>query len=268
MTDANFGTPRPIGTDLPDNQLFLLVDPADAFTAAHARLTSASEAAIAKANQRDKRMVTIPAGVALVVLLYCVLHGYLISGVILAGLVGWGAFWVAIMVGAAIREPARSVGQLAAAGAEEVKLALSGANRGRYQWIGRGTDFVGVFPDAGLAYYFGPATRWRHLILAGRQTIRQVRVNATTQVSQTSTSTTRHSRRFAVAPTRNVAVLSKGKSTTTHATLTSTHTSHVLEIQYQTAPGTSPAWLSVNFAEDGRLAEDWRLMISQIAGLA
>lgn len=172
------------------------------------------------------------------------------------------------MIGATIGEPGRLVGQLAAAGAAEAKLALSGVNRCRYQWIGRGTDFVDVFPDAGLTYYFGPATRWRHLLLAGRQTIRQVRVNTTTQVSQTSTSTTRHGRRFAVSPSRNVAMLSKGKSTTTHETSTTTHTSHVLEVQYQTAPGASPVWLSVNFGEDGRLAEDWRLMISQTAGLA
>lgn len=71
-----------------------------------------------------------------------------------------------------------------------------------------------------------------------------------------------------MAPTRNVAVLSKGKSTTTHQTSTTTHTSHVLEIQYQAGAGTAPAWLSVNFGEDGRLAEDWRLMIAQTAGLA
>ena len=119
-----------------------------------------------------------------------------------------------------------------------------------------------------MTYYFGPATRWQHLMLSGRQTVRQVRVNTTTQVSQTSTSTTHHGRRFAVVPTRNIAVLSKGKSTTTHETSTATHTNHVVEVQYQTAAGAPPAWLSVNFGEDGRLAEDWRLMIAQTAGLA
>ena len=65
-------------TGLPNNQSFLLVDTADAFTAAHARIASADEAATAKARRRNKRMVTIPAGIALVVLLYCAFHGYIV----------------------------------------------------------------------------------------------------------------------------------------------------------------------------------------------
>lgn len=170
---------------------------------------------------------------------------------------------------AAIGKPTDpTAAQLTAIGAEEVKRFVPLMNQGRYQWVRRDYDFVDVFPDTGFIYYFGPTTRWQHLMMAGRQTVRQVRVNATTKISQTSTSTTAHGRRFAVAPTRNVAVLSKGKSTTTQQTSTTTHTSHVLEIQYQAGPRTAPTWLTVDFADDGRLAEDWKLMIAQTEGLA
>lgn len=266
---SDFDIPRPIGTKVPDNQPYVLTGPANTFIDAHARVTAADEAIKAKVAKRETRMIAVPALIALAVLLYCVFHGYVVSGVILAGLVGCGAFVMAVMVSLVIGKPTDpTAGRYTAIGIDEVKRSLSLMNRGRYQWVGRGTDFVGVFPDTGFVYYFGPATRWRHLVLAGRQTVRQVRINATTQVSQTSTSTTLHGRRFAVAPSQNIAMLSKGKSTTTHQTSTTTHTSHVLEIQYQTETGTTPAWLSVNFGTDGRLAEDWRLMIAQTAGLA
>ena len=269
MSDGNFGIPRPIGTGLPDNQPFLMTTAAGVFVDAYARVTTAGEAFRARTAKRETRMITVPGLIALVTLLYCVFHGYIVSGVILAGLVGFGTFVIAAMIFGVIGKPVDpTAGQFTAIGVEEVKRSLLLMNRGRYQWVGRGNDFVGVFPDTGFVYYFGPATRWRHLLLAGQHTVRQVRVNATTQVSQTSTSTTEHGRRFAVAPARNVAILSKGKSTTTHQTSTVTHTSYLLEIQYQTGPGAQPAWLSVNFGTDGRVAEDWRLMIAQTAGLA
>ena len=268
MTGSNFGIPIPIGTGLPTGQPFLLTNAASSFVDAHARIAAGGEAFKAKVAKRETRLITVPGLIALATLLYCVFHGYVVSGVILAGLVGFGAFWILAIIPVVFGTPTDpTVGQLTAIGIEEVKRAVSVMNRGRYQWVGRGSDFIGVFPDTGFVYYFGPTTRWRHMLLAGRQTVRQVRVTATTQVSQTSTSTTQHGRRFAVAPSPNVAMLSKGKSTTTHQTSTTSHTTHVLEIQYQTEAGTAPAWLSVNFGADGRLAEDWRLLIAQTAGL-
>jgi hypothetical protein len=269
MTGSNFGIPHPIGTGLPADQPFLLTNAASNFVDAHARITAAGEAFKAKVAKRETRLITVPGLIALATLLYCVIHGYIVSGVILAGMVGFGAFWILAVIPVVVGTPTDpTAGQLTAIGVEEVKRSVSLMNRGRYQWVGRGSDFIGVFPDTSFVYYFGPATRWRHMLLAGRQTVRQVRVNATTQASQTSTSTTRHGRRFAVAPSPNIAVLSKGKSTTTHQISTTSHTTHVLEIQYQKETGTAPAWLSVNFGTDGRLAEDWRLMIAQAAGLA
>jgi len=268
MTKSNFGIPGTIGTGLPTGQSFLLTNAASNFVDAHVRITAAGEAFKAKVAKRETRLITVPGLIALATLLYCVFHGYVVSGVILAGLVGFGVFWISAVIPVVFGTPTDpTAGQLTAIGIEEVKRAVSVMNRGRYQWVGRGSDFIGVFPDTGFVYYFGPTTRWRHMLLAGRQTVRQVRVTATTQVSQTSTSTTQHGRRFAVAPSPNVAMLSKGKSTTTHQTSTTSHTTHVLEIQYQTEAGTAPAWLSVNFGADGRLAEDWRLLIAQTAGL-
>jgi len=269
MSDANFGIPRPIGTELRDNQAYLLTGAASSFIDAHARIVAAGKVVKARIDKRETRMVAVPGLIALATLLYCVFHGYIVSGVILAAIVGFGALCMAGLVSVVIGKPTDpTAAQLMAIGVEEVKRSVSLMNRGRYQWVRRDYDFIGVFPDTGFVYYFGPTTRWQHPVMAGRQTVRQVRVNTTTRVSQTSTSTTEHGRRYAVAPTRNVAVLSKGKSTTTHQTSTTTHTSHVLEIQYQAGAGAAPAWLSVDFAADGRLAEDWRLMIAQTAGLA
>ncbi len=269
MTGSNFGIPSPIGTGLPTDQPFLLTNAASNFVDAYARITATGEAFKAKVAKRESRLITVPGLIALATMLYCVFYGYVVSGVILAGLVGFDAFWISAMIPVVFGTPTDpTAGQLTAIGIEEVKRAVSVMNRCRYQWVGRGSDLVDVFPDAGFVYYFGPSTRWRHMLLAGRQTVRQVRVNVTTQVSQRSTSTTQHGRRFAVAPLPNVAVLSKGKSTTTHRTSTTSHTTHVLEIQYQAEAGTAPAWLSVNFGADGRLAEDWRLMIAQTANLA
>jgi len=269
MTGSNFGIPRPIGTGLPTEQPILLTHAASTFLDAHARIVAAGKVIKARIDKRETRMVAVPGLIALATLLYCVFHGYIVSGVILAAIVGFGALCLAGMVSAVISKPTDSTpAQLIAIGVEEVQRFAALMNRGRYQWVRRDHNFVGVFPDTGFVYYFGPTTRWQHLLMAGHQTVRQVRVNITTKISQTSTSTTEHGRRYALAPTRNVAVLSKGKSTTTHQTSTTTHTSHVLEIQYQAGAGTAPAWLSVNFGEDGRLAEDWRLMIAQTAGLA
>lgn len=269
MTGSNFGVPHPIGTGQAPDQSFLLIDAAGTFIDAHSRIMAAGKVVKAGMDRRERRLLTVPGLIALATLLYCVFHGYLVSGVILAVIVGCGAIWIAGLVSAVVGKPTDpTAAQLMAIGAEEVKRFVSLVTRGRYQWVGRDHNFLGVFPDTGFVYYFGPTTRWRHLLMAGRQTVRQVRVDATTKVSQTSTSTTKHGRRYALAPTRNVAMLSKGKSTTTHQTSTTTHTNHVLEIQYQARPGTAPAWLSVDFGEDGRLAEDWRLMIAQTAGLA
>ena len=269
MTGSNFGIPRPIGTGVPAERPVVLSHAASTFLDAHARIVAAGKVIKASTDRRETRMVAVPGLIALATLLYCVFHGYIVSGFILAAIVGFGALYLASMVSAVIGKPTDPTpAQLIAIGVEEVKRFVLLMNRGRYQWVRRDYDFVGVFPDTGFVYYFGPTTRWQHLMMAGRQTVRQVRVNATTKTSQTSTSTTEHGRRYAVVPTRNVAVLSKSKSTTTHQTSTTTHTNHVLEIQYQAGQGTAPVWLSVNFGEEGRLAEDWRLMIAQTAGLA
>ncbi|RYE91997.1 MAG: hypothetical protein EOO77_47390, partial [Oxalobacteraceae bacterium] len=191
MSNANFGIPRPIGTGLPDNQPYLLTDAASTFIDAHTRVMTTGETFKARVAKREARLITVPGLIALATLLYCLFHGYIVSGVILAGLVGFGAFWVTVLVSLVTGTPTDpTAGQLTAIGAEEVKRSVSLMNRGRYQWVGRGSDFIGVFPDTGFVYYFGPATRWRHLLMGGRQTVRQVRVNTTTQVSQTSTSTT------------------------------------------------------------------------------
>ncbi|RYE99098.1 MAG: hypothetical protein EOO77_36080, partial [Oxalobacteraceae bacterium] len=84
MSDANFGIPRPISTGLPDNQPYLLTSAASSFIDAHARIVAAGKVVKARIDKRETRMVAVPGLIALATLLYCMFHGYIVSGVIIA----------------------------------------------------------------------------------------------------------------------------------------------------------------------------------------
>lgn len=73
----------------------MLTGAASTFIDAHARIVAAGELAKARTSKREARMVTVPGLIALATLLYCVFHGYIVSGVILATIVGFGALCVA-----------------------------------------------------------------------------------------------------------------------------------------------------------------------------
>lgn len=154
--------------------------------------------------------------------------------------------------------------RLADARQKEVEHNLSSLKRGRYQWIRRNGDYLAAFTDAGLLYHFGSASGDRHWMLDASRAVKEVRVSTRTQTRMTTTSTTKHGRRLVVAPTDGFAVVGKGRSTTTSTTDTAVTTDYVLEIQIQTEAGATPSWIVVSFGSDGREAENWRLLVSQL----
>jgi hypothetical protein len=151
---------------------------------------------------------------------------------------------------------------LAAARQREVEHYLEALARGGYRWIRRNGEYLAVPSDAGLLYVFGSTNE--HMLIDATRTLRAVRVATHTHRQQTATTTTTHGRRLVVSTSGGAGMIGKGKSTSETAITETVTTEHVLEIQIQLAPGAQPAWLTMSFGEDGRSAEDWKLLVAQL----
>jgi len=146
----------------------------------------------------------------------------------------------------------------------EVESYLTGLNQGRYQWIQRGGDYLALLADAGLLYYFGSVSKDQHVLLEPQRTVLQVSVAAEQHVSERTITKTTHGRRPIFMPSQHIGILGKGTSKTETTTQTSVTTTYTLDIQIQLASGQQPVWITLPFGLDGKGADNWKTLVSQL----
>lgn len=253
---------------MPNGVASLLVEPTSSvIDARRDEQASARQLAAARAGW-SKRLFVAQCVIAAALFVKWLGHHTVVSASIMAVLVFVPLTALQLLTGLFTIKAKRKVtgarSKLAAARQGEVEYNLASLSRGPYRWVRQGGEYLAVFTDAGLLYHFGSASGDRHWMLDANRTVREVQVAVRTTTSQTATSTTEHGRRVGYVATNHVAVLGKGKSTTSTRVETTVTTSHVLEIQVQPEAGAQPIWIALPFGADGRGAEDWKLLVSQL----
>ena len=259
---------EPAFATIPNGASSLLVDPSEDFAAARRRGEAAAAERASRKHVWRKALFLLQCAIVLVLFLRWTAQHSILASAIMALIVFVPLSVLPLLAGAfshfAGQRAAAAQAQLAAARQAEVERNLAGMHCGSYTWIRRGGEYLAVFPQTGYLYHFGTASGDRHLLLDGRRAVQQVRVSTSTRVEQTTTGSTTHGRRLVVSPSPQLGMLGKGRSKTVTTTETNVMTGHSLEIQFQLASGTQPAWIVLPFGADGHEAENWRLLVSQL----
>jgi hypothetical protein len=251
------------------NGIGLLVEPSDIFVAVRRQNEAAAAEYATLRRQWRKRLFLVQCAIALVLFLRWTAYHAIIGSAVMAFLAFLALGVLPLSAGMFSSEARRRMDEaqkkFAAERQAEVERNLAGVQCGRYRWIRRGSEYLAIFPEAGFLYHFGGASRDRHMIVDAGKAVKQVRVTTDSRVRHKTTGTTTHGRRLVVSPTPHLAVIGKGRSTTETTTETQVTTAHALEIQVQLGPDAQPGWIVLPFADAGHDAENWRLLVDQLA---
>ena len=253
---------------MPNGAASVVADPSPPVQDAQ-RAVGAAESAFADGRRRWARILFyMQAAIAILLYLTWVGRHSIVAAAIMAFIVFVLLTGLQLLAGLFTASEKRRLvdarATLATARQQEVEHNLASLQRGPYHWVRRGADYLAVFTDAGFLYYLGAASGDRHWMLDARRAVKEVRVTNRTHTQTTSTSTTKHGRRLVFAATDRVAMVGRGRSTTSTTINTATTTQHILEIQVQSGPGAQPSWIALPFGSDGREAENWRLLVEQL----
>lgn len=253
---------------LPNNQTHQVFDPSAALGQARDQYRIASQAHTQARGLWHKRIIQLQYAIAGLIFLRW-FWSYSLVGAIFIAILTWLVLgllhlFVGFLVRADKKRYVSAKNVLSSARQYEVETYLKNLNKGRYQWIRRGGDYLGLLPDAGLLYYFGSMSKDKHSVFDPPRTILEVRVTAEQHVNETTTNTTNHNRRVVVMPSKHLGMAGKGKSTTTTTTQKNITTTYTLEIQLQLAKGQQPSWITLPFGFDGKDAENWKVLVSQL----
>lgn len=259
---------EPVFATIPNGASSLLVEPSEDFAAIRRQSTAALAERADLKHWWRRGLFGLQCAIVLALFVRWTADHSILASAIMALVVFVPLSVLPMLAGAFAhfggRRKAVAQAQWAAERQAEVERNLAGMHCGAYTWIRRGGEYLAVFPQTGYLYHFGTASGDRHLLLDARRAVQQVRVSTSTRVEQTTTGSTTHGRRLVVAPSPQLGMLGKGRSKTVTTTETNVMTGHSLEIQFQRAPGAQPAWIVVPFGADGREAENWRLLVSQL----
>jgi hypothetical protein len=256
-------------TPLPNNEVCLLVAPSSTLSQARSVQATASQAHVRAKELWGKRIMFAQNTIAGVLFIKWLWPHSLVAAAIMAALTWIALCFLHVFNGLLFTrgEKKRRVDaerKLVDARQNEVKRYLADMKRGRYQWIRRGGDYLAVLPDAGLLYYFGSISKDQHVLLDPHRAVLDVRVATECHISSSTTSTTTQGRRMVLMPNGYVGMIGKGKSTTSTATHTSITTTYALEIQIQLELGEQPFWIVLPFGFDGKDADNWKVLVTQL----
>jgi hypothetical protein len=236
-----------------------------AWTQARARLEG-------EQNRLAKRLTLAQTAIAVALFfVWFVNHSFLVA------MVYTGVTWLVLsplpllarrMTRRAGEEVAQAERQVVETDALEAERFMSAAGLGHFEWIAEEDVVLGVFPERGHLYYYGPHTDYQHLLLRA-DAVRQVTIaDNTSSVQESLREIAEHDPHGAVIDTPHV-MIERRRSFPVATVLPAGKPHHyVLEIEMR-APGEAEStWYDIPFMNERKQAEDWRRMILQAKAAA
>lgn len=145
----------------------------------------------------------------------------------------------------------------------EAERFMGAAGLGSFEWIAEEDVVLGVFPERGYLYYYGPHNDYQHLLLRA-DAVRQVTIaDNTSSVQESLHEIAEHDPHGAVLDTSHVKI-ERRRSFPVATILQAGNPHHyVLEIEYRAPGETQSTWYDVPFCGERQQAEDWRVLVEQ-----
>lgn len=211
-----------------------------------------------------QRLILLQCAVAVLTFFLVLTTHHVWVSVIYAGIV-WALMWpLHYLVPRLTRDAGEAVAkaerQVVEAEAAEAERFMSAANLGSYEWVAEEDVVFGVFPERGYLYYYGPHSRYEHLLLRA-DAVRQVTITDQTPNVEESLQESMREERVTTAPTAHTRIERKGLFPMATTLAPSAQHCYMLEVEYRTPQATESAWLDVPFCCEREHAEEWRQMI-------
>lgn len=214
-----------------------------------------------------QRLIMVQCAAALVTFFLVLSTHHVGVSLIYAGIV-WALLWpLHYLVPRLTRDQGDAVAnaerQVVEAEAAEAERFMSAANLGSYEWIAEEDVVLGVFPERGYLYYYGPHSRYEHLVLRADAVKNVTLVDRTPNVEESLHDADDEEDLASTAPTAHTRIERNGMfpmATTLRSA--GTHC-YMLEIEYRTPQAEDSAWLDVPFCGERTHAEEWRAKLQR-----